>query len=203
MKFICLKYCIKQKILFLTFIIFCFFLSGCGLNDKYKDYKHYDLSNEETNSYTFHYDEGDQTYALAMIPRGETTNTGIYYKIGDNDYILLSEIESCGENENVLLGNNYNMFYKGKDNKAKLFVNRCMGKGLYEYILDGSNIKRKELKYDTSSITSSSLDLYLSEIKKVDENDIYYKATFDNPTPTKINVICSLKNYQCEQMDDE
>ena len=78
----------------------CISLTECG--DKYKNYEHYDLKDKDITTYTFHYDNRDDIYAVADITNIKNDMGGIvglFYKINDGDYILLDKIENCGNTD--------------------------------------------------------------------------------------------------------
>lgn len=69
----------------------CFFLCGCG--DKYKNYKHYKLKDDEAITYTVHYDDVEANYAIADVSVlygvTEMKLYGLFYQVAENDYIVL------------------------------------------------------------------------------------------------------------------
>ena len=73
-------------------ILLCFVITGCNKKD---NFDHYDLKDKDLNTYVHHGDEKDELYALADItPEGyESFITGLFYKVSENDYILLEKLE--------------------------------------------------------------------------------------------------------------
>lgn len=101
-----------EKILILCLLIACIGLTGCK---KEKDeYEHYDLKKKDINSYAYYSDEqGMEEYVLADLTTGDMTiTTGFYYKVKENDYILLETLESS--DINAYKNKSTYQFYKNK-----------------------------------------------------------------------------------------
>lgn len=82
----------KFNLLFIGMILLL-----CGCSDEFSGFEHYDLSGKDLNVYNYYDDvRGKEVYVLAdMTPENyESCLTGLYYKISDNDYILLERLES-------------------------------------------------------------------------------------------------------------
>lgn len=199
---------VKKNAVLFFFLILC--ICGCGNKkqiDQYADFDHFDLKNKNINSYTFHYDDNIETYAIADITlerHDEGGINGLFYKIDDNDYILLDEIESCGNQDDLYKYERYNYFYSDdKNNQNKLFINRCLGGLLLEYTLEGENFQKKVLKFDTSNISNNPLEYVMIDyIEKVDTQNIYYNANIRNTDKFDITIKCSLSNYECELIEN-
>lgn len=192
-----------KKIIFL--ILFgCVFLTGCG--DKYKNFEHYDLKKLNANSYTFHYDNKDDIYAVADITNIKNDMGGIvglFYKINDGDYILLDEIENCGNTDSdYILSNAVNYFYQRKDNnQAKLYTSRCVGANLlYEYTLEKEKISKKQLEFDYLDITKDADTISSSRILKVEDNYIYFDVSL-NSARTQVDIKCDFSSMKCSKID--
>lgn len=190
-----------KKIIFL--ILFgCIFLTACG--NKYKNFEHYDLRKLNINDYTFHYDNRDDTYAVADITNIKNDMGGIvglFYKISDDDYILLDEIESCGNTDSdYILSNVANYFYQRKDNnQAKLYTSRCLGANLlYEYTLEKEKISKKQLEFDYSDITKGTDTINSSRILNVDDDYIYLDVSL-NSARTQVNIKCDFNSMKCSE----
>ena len=119
---------------------------------------------------------------------------GLFYKVGENDFILLDKIKSCNS-PTEYNSKTQNYFYQNR-----LYVNRCSGGVVLEYILDGEKITKTELtlKYDTSSISES---IALRSINKVNASDVYYNA-YDYITHNDKVIKCSTINYKCESSEE-
>ncbi len=186
-----------KKIIFSLICILL--LCGCSVDEKdeFENYKHYQLKSSDIVSYSFNLGYNNNvTYALADISEGEGFTTGLFYQIGDNGYILLDEIESCGdENAHEDVAHNYFV-------NDKLYIVRCLGALIFEYTLNGKDIQKKELKFDESLIINELEEdghphyLETHRIEKVDANYIYFNANIHNGS--SVNVKCSLKEYKCE-----
>lgn len=190
-----------KKIIFL--ILFgCIFLTACG--NKYKNFEHYDLRKLNINDYTFHYDNRDDTYAVADITNIKNDMGGIvglFYKISDDDYILLDEIESCGNTDSdYILSNVANYFYQRKgNNQAKLYTSRCLGANLlYEYTLEKEKISKKQLEFDYSDITKGTDTINSSRILNVDDDYIYLDVSL-NSARTQVNIKCDFNSMKCSE----
>ncbi len=141
------------------------YICGCGKKeemDQFFDFEHFDLIGKNINSYTFYSDDKRETYAVADITlerHDEGEINGLFYKIADNDYILLDEIESCGNQDDLYKYERYNYFYSDdKNNQNKLFINRYLGGSLLEYTLEEENFQKKVLKFDTFNISNNPLE---------------------------------------------
>lgn len=168
-----------------VYIILIFFLlmlvTGCEINDEqYKEFEHYTLEQKEIRTQTF-YEEGKKTeYALADISE-EKKNTeggveGLFYKVSENDYILLDEIEACGDiSSKLYLSEQYTYFYKNEETKEeKLYIVRCLGAKLLEYTLNKEKYEKRKLEFDTKAISDDPLKyVEFDSIQKVSGNDIY------------------------------
>lgn len=165
-------------------------MCGCEKNNQYDNFEHYDLTNyDTTNSYTY-VGENNQKYEYIVTDItpaiSEERIEGLFYKVSDNDYILLDKINSCTSAE-AYNSSKQTYFY---DNK--LYVNRCSGGVVLEYTLAGSETSKTDLllKLDSSYM--------LTSINSVDEENIYYDGSASISSPTEI-IKCSRKDYKCEQ----
>lgn len=189
-----------KKILFLI-LFCCIFFTGC--RNEYKNFEHYDLKNKNITTYTFHYDNRDDIYAIADITDIKNDMGGIvglFYKTNDDDYILLDEIESCGNTDSdYILSEAVNYFYQRKDNQhAKLYTSRCVGANLlYEYTLEKENISKKQLKFDYSDITNDVDTINSSRILNVDDNYIYFDVSLNSAR--QINIKCDFNSMKCSR----
>ncbi len=134
------------KLLILATILL--FIYGCGTSDKtYEDYKHYEFEDTELNYYLYHKNQDSYFYAVgdvSNLEEDENKYSGVFYKVGDKDYILLDRISSCGDNGNLHLDKNRTYFFEDKtNNQMKLYTFRCFGMSIYEYILDGAEFQKK------------------------------------------------------------
>lgn len=193
----------KIKLLFV--LVVCIFLcSSCvGQKSDFDKFEHFDLKNKDINSYSFYCDDSIETYAIADITferQDEGGINGLFYKIDNNDYILLDEIESCGSQDDLYNNERYTYFYRDdSNNQNKIFVNRCLGSLLLEYTLEGENFEKVELKFDTSEISSNPLEhVMIDYIEKVENQNIYYNANINNTDNHDITIMCSLSTYKCE-----
>lgn len=187
----------------LLLVVVVMFLCGCGsdVNNDYASYKLYELKSSDIVSYTYNMGYNNNvTYALADISEGEGFTTGLFYQVDENDYILLEEIESCGD-ENAHESSLYNVF-----NNDKLYTVRCLGASINEYTLNGTEVQKKELKFDESKVLEtlekdeSPHYLESHKIDRVDVDYIYFEAVIHNG-PSNVKVKCSFKDNKCELND--
>ena len=177
-----------KKILMMVLIILLLF-SGCS--NENKEFEHYDLTNYEKLTYKVVGNFEENIYAIADItPENyEMKIYGLFYKISDNDYILLDKIEngSLNEEENYLINN-------------KLYVNSHNASHHYEYTLLKDKTTKKELNFDYSSV-GKQIRMYYPT--KVEDNYIYYYSVMYDSTidleywGKKYILKCSLEDYKC------
>ncbi len=197
-----------KKINLLLFSIISILLCiGCTKNkteNKFDDFEHFDLKEKSINSYTFEYNNEKDTYAVADITISEYAMNGLFYQTAPNDYILLDDIDSCGDVSDATYKNDrYTYFYQDEVNhENKLFIDRCVGLLLIEYTLNNENFEKRLLKFNTSKISDNSLEyVMLTSIKKVEHDYIYFYATIHNTNSIDIPVKCSLSTLECELIE--
>ena len=96
-------------------MFFLLSLCGCQKIEPYADFEHYDLKNYiTTNKYTIIDDNNKHVYIITDITpdNSEAIINGLFYKVADDDYILLDKIDSCSKAE--FYDENYNYFYDKK-----------------------------------------------------------------------------------------
>ncbi len=182
-----------KKKLFLCMIVILL-LCACSNKDKFVDFEHYDLSDKDLNTYSYINDNGrKEAYALAdMTPSSYESNlTGLFYKINNNDYILLETLEYSTENA-----------YK-KDNIYRFYDNKLYGVGngdspmVFEIELNEENSSIKELEFKING-TENSFFGNMS-IKNIEDDYITLSGyIFIDEHSEYKNFVCSLNSYQCE-----
>lgn len=191
-------------------ICVCIILCGCSKEVDYSNYKHYDLKENDKLTYTYMAEDGlKQEFAVADItPQGEyDVKEGIFYKVGDDDYIMLDELyptQNSSYHENPLW---YTYFYQDK-----LFIIRNNGWLALQYTLNKENTKKAEIwlssgipdeprqdviYLDKSSVTDENFWSY--HMEKIENNWIYFKGkTTDLES---FDFKCSLDNNKCESIN--
>lgn len=165
-------------------------LCGCSSKNTYDDYEHYDLSNNINVVYHSFSDSNNiiRTYAIADITpeKYECLLYGIFYKVGNNDYILLEKFEPYN---NVSI-NGIAVFV---DDKA--YVSGISYGKIVEYSLDGIDFVKKPLEFSYGNI------IFASRILDLKDGYIYIRAAIDIEASIHHeynNFKCSLSTYQCE-----
>ena len=181
-----------KKLSIILIIILLF--SGC--NNKYDNFEYYDLTNYKKLTFKYVENFEENIYVLADItPKNyEMKLYGLFYKISDNDYILLDKIEngSLSEQENYFINN-------------KLYVNACNSSCHFEYTLLKDKTTKKELNFDYSSV-GKQIRMYYPT--KVEDNYIYYYSVMYDSTINldywgkEYILKCSLENYKCVDSKD-
>lgn len=183
-----------KKIIVIIFV--CIALCGCGKKDnKYAKYEHFgsEVFNESI-SHTFYNNNEKSTYVVADItiqPDPNAHADAVFYKVGDDDYILLAK-------RDYIVEDNYNddktFFYQDeKNNINKLYAIRNTGNVLLEFTFNKEKITRKELAFDMSRVGKK-----VDTIKMVSKEFIYY-GTYDE----LLNIKCSLTSMICEETNEE
>lgn len=173
-----------KKILVISIIcILCF--CGCNKQDKYEGFEHYDLLDRDTTSmsYSFYNDNNQkETYIVTDITpkNSEEIINGLFYEVGENDYILIDSFSSCNNSADYKSkADNY--FYNNK-----LYIIRCSGGIVYEYTLNGENTAKKDL--------SSQIGIYNASIVDIKDGYIYIEGK-----DKKIK--CSQETYECKTIE--
>lgn len=177
-----------KKILTIIMILLCFVITGCNKKD---NFEHYDLKDKDLNTYVYHGDEKDELYALAdIIPEGyESFITGLFYKVSENDYILLEKLEYSRKDA-----------YKNKT-IYHFYENKLYGVGngdspmIFEIELNGKQSKMNELKFKINNKTNPFLITSIEDIK--DNKILYYGYVTTDSGNNSSNIKCSLKTYEC------
>lgn len=179
-----------KKILILSLLIVCVSLTGC---EKEKDnFKHYDLKDKDLNTYIYHSDErGKEVYVLADLTPStyESCLTGLFYKVAENDYILLETLEFDQKES-----------YK-KDRVYQFYNDKLYGVGngvspmVFEIKLNGKNSKIKEIEYQANEKINPFL---ITQINEINNNEILYSgyATIDGKNSSAL-INCSTSKYEC------
>lgn len=178
----------KKIIIFITITLL---LCGCT-GKKEQNYKHYQLEDGYYNTYTYTNDNGNkETYALKDITLEEYQSvvTGLFYKVGNNDYILLDKLESV-----ITDASNQKSVYQFYEDKLY-----GLGSGntpiIFEYQLDGTKSKLKELKFKIEDT-----NIYPTSLIEIKNNSIILKG-YIKRQETKV-FICLLNNYNCTITDN-
>lgn len=177
-----------KKILTIIMILLCFVITGCNKKD---NFDHYDLKDKDLNTYVHHGDEKDELYALADItPEGyESFITGLFYKVSENDYILLEKLEYSRKDA-----------YKNKT-IYHFYENKLYGVGngespmIFEIELNRKQSKMNELKFKINNKTNPFLITSIEDIK--DNKILYYGYVTTDSGNNSSNINCSLKTYEC------
>ena len=178
-----------KKFLLLILISLCFITTGCT---KQKDFEHYSLIDKDLNIYIYNNNGYDEVYALAdLTPQdSEETQTGLFYKVANNDYILL----------NTLTSNKIDA-YKMKS-VYQFYGDKLYGVGtgeespmVFEINLDGRNSKIIELKYNVEGKINPFL---IGDIQKISNDEILYygSATIDGKNSRAL-INCLLSTHEC------
>ena len=128
----------------LSLLIICVIVTGCTKEED--TFEHYDLKDKDLNTYIYHSDErGKEIYVLADLTPStyESCLTGLFYKVAENDYILLETLE-FNQRESYKKNNVY-QFYNDK-----LYgVGNGISPMVFEIKLNG---KKSKIKMPISSI---------------------------------------------------
>lgn len=173
-------------------LLMCLVLCGCRKHideeDKYTEYERYSKEeineNDDSIRYIFKNDKNQNMYVVANITlkNSERNLYGLFYKINEDEYILLKAFDS-----------NNSIFYFYQDfnnNLNKLYA--ILNDKFLELELDKEKIKTKELNFDMSSIFQ---DTSIYGIKDVTPEFVYFLADRSYST---ITVKCSLDSLICE-----
>lgn len=177
----------------LIIIMLGILITGCSKEDKYKDFKHYDLSDNDIISYTYqNKDKYKEIYALADITPDnyEANLTGFFYKVNDNDYILLETLEYTTKD-----AYKYDYLYTFYDNKLY-----GIGNGDTPMIFEIELNKEKSTLKELNFIVNNHNDTFsMPSIKMIYNNSITFSGYIfiDNQTQNK-EFICSLNDYTCD-----
>lgn len=178
-----------KKIVILSLIIIII-ITGCTKEED--TFEHYDLEDKDLNTYIYYSDErGKEIYALADITPSsyESYLTGLFYKVAENDYVLLETLEFSQRES-----------YKN-DSVYQFYDNKLYGVGngdspmVFEIELKGLESKMKKIEYKVDDKINPFL---ITMIKHIDNKEILYygHATIDgNNSLALIN--CSTSKYEC------
>lgn len=177
-----------KKFLLLILISLCFITTGCT---KQKDFEHYSLIDKDLNTYTYFNNNHNEIYALAdLTPEdSEDFKTGLFYKVANNDYILLEIMES--DKEEAYKKNYLYQFYGNK-----LYgIGRGESPMVFEIELNGKQSKMNEIKYRVDGKINPFL---IEDIKKVSDGEILYygSATIDGKNSRAL-INCLLSTHEC------
>ena len=174
----------------LSLLIICFLVTGCNKDDN--KFEHYDLKDKDLNTYVYYNDENKkEIYVLADITPSnyEICLTGLFYKVAENDYILLETLEF-----------NQKESYK-KDYVYQFYGNKLYGIGngnspmVFEIELKGKESKIEEIKYKVDNKINPFL---ITQIKHIDNNEIlYYGHTTIDGNNSSALIKCSISKYEC------
>lgn len=176
----------------LILIILLILLCGCEEKEDYSSFEHYDVD-VYNDRYTYSYvgeDNIQRVYVIADISEehSEAITNGLFYKIKEDDYILLDKFDSCG----------YQAAYKDKTKtyffNDELYITRCSGSVAFKYELSGANTKKIDI---SEKLTDKYL---LNSIFNVDSEYIYYNAS-ETLSSSDIEIKCSKNSFSCELID--
>lgn len=182
-----------KKIIFLCTMILL--LTGCSKENLYADYEHYDLKNKEAQYYECLDDEHvKRTYAVADITPEEYEShlRGLFYQVGENDYILLDQIEYNSYEEshsrelNIIFDNELYMIGNGSSAMVT------------KYTLNGAEFIKEDLTFSFPDLDDYNLPSHyypFGSFKDINLDYIY----FGNETVT---TRCSLEDYECEYIEN-
>lgn len=171
----------KLFIIFVMILMIC----GCSNSSKKGTFKHYDLKDKDINPYSYIYEDGSSDlYVLADMTSEEALSvvTGLFYKVKEDDYILLDTFES-GQTDAYVNNSIYSFVFD------KLYgIGNGKTPSTFIYELDGENSKILDVdfKFKDKKIIPSA-------IKDVDGNRIVFNVYNDDN-----KYVCSLSNYKCE-----
>ena len=181
-----------KKLLVLLVIIIS--MVGCG--KKQDEFTHYDLKGKDKSVYIYYSDNrGREEYVLAdLTPAShEACLTGLFYKVDEDDYILLERLEfdkkESYKNETV---------YKFYDNKLYGVGN---GESPMYFEIE---LNAKESKIEEKNFMWNSQKIAPTSIKFIKDNKItvWAYAAINEQATTGTYFECSLKNYECEIVED-
>ncbi|MBE6145978.1 MAG: hypothetical protein E7171_05080 [Firmicutes bacterium] len=199
-----------MKKIILLIIGFTLIITGCTKQeDKYEGYKKYSLEGKEIRPIYFsntHLSSSNSPSEYAMTDiteeNSESAKEGLFYKTSNFEYILIDELETCEvPNNKMYMSNNYTYVYDSEGTN-KLYIIRCLGQMKYEYNLTQEKVQKRELKFDTTSISNKEQEqVGFTSIEKVEKNYIYYTGQIYNTNQTNISIKCSLDTMKCELND--
>lgn len=138
------------------------------------------------------------TYVVTIFEESgyEDITVGFFFKISQDDYVLLDKINTCNEKE-INVENTY-FYYDSNRQNSRLYLQRCMGNKNIEYILDKEKIIKKELLFDKKIADLKETSIVFNKIKKVEDNYIYYVGyNVDSVEREELSIKCSLIDYLC------
>lgn len=183
-----------MKKFFSIVLISVIFLSGCSFKNTYDEFEHYSLEEMEYITYTYTDESGVKSvYAVADLTESDKEYLdggvdGLFYKVGDDDYILIDRISKNG-------GSGFdtkNTYFCGNT----LYIKRGNSISYLEkYTLDKENTFKEELTFNTSNISQNMVGF--SYIEKVKENYIFLVGYIYHEEGN-VNIKCNLENLVCE-----
>lgn len=178
-----------------TLILLMMLISITGCAKEQDNFEHYDLKDKDKNTYVYYSDDrGREEYVLADMTTGDMTiTTGFYYKVDEDDYILLETFESSDLNA-----------FKNKS-AYQFYDNKLYGVGngntpmYFEIELNGKNSHIEEKKFEWNDKVIGPAD-----IKTIENNYItfYGYTSLENEAMAGRYFKCSLKDYKCEIQDE-
>lgn len=128
-------------------------LTGCGKEELYADYEHYDLKDKVVQYYECLDDEHIiRTYAIADITPDpyESHIRGLFYQVGEEDFILLDTIELPYYEEQD--SRSYNTIYNNKLYVHGISKSKDVKGDLLEYTLNNEKIILKGIDFQYPSL---------------------------------------------------
>lgn len=183
-----------MKKIFLLLICVSTLLCGCNSKKETDNFEHYDLIGKDLNQYFYIDSNGKkEEYVLADVTKypSESAITGLFYKVGPDDYILLNTFESAGT-------------FVYKSDQYRFYKNKLYGVGKghdsFEVELNGRDSKFKEITYtvDNQAIFPEHIEY------NIEDDFIYFSGIiFDGEHNVRKSFKCSLINYQCQIYQQE
>lgn len=205
-----------RKVIVILFM--CLLFCSCGKKEenKYTNFEHYKL--EDFNkyiSYDFASDEYNKkdNYVVADITSSKTEQNscikeGIFFQIGNDNYILLKEISRLVECDYIDAYSSSNTYFLQDTNNNQNKIYLLRNGSLFEYIANKEQVSYKKISFDTSiieEIVENEAD-YISSyykfrsIKKLTSEFIYFDTRLES-LHRDISVKCSLDSLACEQVE--